>query len=358
VVFRNNTILIISPEAWGDSFLSKHHYAVHLARMDNDVFFLNPPSNRNRVIKSEPNLYIVEYKAVRGLNFLPWSIRNFFTLINIRRISQLIHGRKIDIVWSFDPFRFQNLKLFNAKYSIYHAVDVHSTGLENQVAESANIIFGVSELILNRICTKKQKVWINHGLADHFLEYQFNYKSPEKTIRVGYIGNIQNQFLDVEILKKIIEDNTSVEFHFIGPYRNSNLSSNMRNDEFVHFLEEKSNCHLKGPIKSNLLPEVMDQFHVFLMCYFGDDYRFELSNSHKILEYLSTGRVIVSSYIDQYNDKTELVEMVNSNADLPGKFQHVISNLNKYNSTQLRTRRRDYSFQNSYSKNLQKKQKQ
>ena len=40
---RNKTILIISPQAWGKMFLSKHHYAIELAKRGNAVYFLNPP---------------------------------------------------------------------------------------------------------------------------------------------------------------------------------------------------------------------------------------------------------------------------------------------------------------------------
>src|SRR5215475_10747584 len=42
---NNKTILILSPQSWGKMMLSKHHYAIALARKGNKVFFLNPPDN-------------------------------------------------------------------------------------------------------------------------------------------------------------------------------------------------------------------------------------------------------------------------------------------------------------------------
>ncbi len=45
------TILLISPESWGKSFVSKHHYAVELAKKGNIVYFLNPPSDTNQSLK-------------------------------------------------------------------------------------------------------------------------------------------------------------------------------------------------------------------------------------------------------------------------------------------------------------------
>ena len=45
----NKTILIISPQGWGDMFISKHHYAIELAKKGNTVYFLNPPGEGGAV---------------------------------------------------------------------------------------------------------------------------------------------------------------------------------------------------------------------------------------------------------------------------------------------------------------------
>src|ERR1043165_2973102 len=37
------TIVILSTEPWGRMLLSKMHYAIELAELGNDVFFVNPP---------------------------------------------------------------------------------------------------------------------------------------------------------------------------------------------------------------------------------------------------------------------------------------------------------------------------
>jgi energy-coupling factor transporter ATP-binding protein EcfA2 len=41
---KGKNILVISPEAWGKSKLSKHHYALTLAAIGNKVWFLQPPN--------------------------------------------------------------------------------------------------------------------------------------------------------------------------------------------------------------------------------------------------------------------------------------------------------------------------
>ena len=71
---RAKTIIILSPQNWGTMFLSKHHYAVELAKLGNKVYFINPPKdfrfNIKTIINIEPegsveNLFIVEHR----LNF-------------------------------------------------------------------------------------------------------------------------------------------------------------------------------------------------------------------------------------------------------------------------------------------------
>ncbi len=74
MILDNKVILIISPQAWGKMFLSKHHYAIELAKLGNEVYFLNPPDNdtwswrkKESRIKITPhkqwsNLYLIDHQ--------------------------------------------------------------------------------------------------------------------------------------------------------------------------------------------------------------------------------------------------------------------------------------------------------
>jgi len=78
-------------------------------------------------------------------------------------------------------------------------------------------------------------------------------------------------------------------------------------------------------------------------------------NSHKVLEYLGTGKVIVSSHFSHYANHPELIEMVSSKEDndlLPELFDEVIGNLDHYNSHEKQELRRSYANNCSYSKNI------
>jgi|TARA_B100001971_G_C18229206_1_gene562769 hypothetical protein len=261
-------------------------------------------------------------------------------------------------VWSFDPYHFQYLPSFGAHLNIYHSVDVYNTTLEMEVAESANILFATSDKILERledVGTPKFK--INHGVAQHFFEENnelFKQGETPDRIKIGYIGNLLYKYLDVEILGTIIDNNKDVLFTFIGPYEQSNLHGADHNLKFIEYLKYSKNVHMLGPKPSNELPCYLNQFDLFLMCYTGDRNVAEMANPHKILEYLSTGKTIVSHYIDEYKDKIDLVEMVNDNRLLPQRLKHVIHNLHNFNSPEKVQLRRQYALSNTYEKQIER----
>ncbi len=350
----NKTILLISPEAWGSNFVSKHHYATTLAARGNRVFFLNPPGKRFGIKNIDKNLFVVDYKPfIRGINKLPSPIRDKISGFDIARIKKLAQIDHLDIVWSFDPYRFQNLKLFNSQYSIFHPVDIHQNqSLTNQVAKSADVIFGSSQRILETINTTIPKHKINHGLSQAFAQYNYDLKIPTKKVRVGYVGNLHYQYLDSRTLKIIIDQNPGAEFHFIGPSAKSNLTQKTTNNNFIDYLMSKHNCVLHGQVEAKKLPEYLANFDLFLMCYTSDQNPSAMANPHKLLEFLATGRVVVSHYIDEYKDKRHLLEMVENNEDLPAKFKEVVANLAHYNSPEKQQARKAWAQENTYEKQI------
>ena len=112
---RALTVLMIAPEPWSHNFLSKHHYALALAQRNNKVFYLNPPGDKNQITEAVPGIFVVDYKpGLRGINHLPKSLSAWFQRHDAQHIKDMIGG-PLDLVWSFDPYRFQELKLFALK---------------------------------------------------------------------------------------------------------------------------------------------------------------------------------------------------------------------------------------------------
>ena len=242
---KNKTIFILSPEAWGTSFVSKHHYATLLASEGNQVFFINPPSSNFKKNKLNDHLTIIDYSvgSFRGINRLPSFLRDIFNRILIGKLQRFI-GKKPDIIWSFDPFRFQNLQLFGAYCKIYHPVDVHQTNLEVEAAKTADVIFSTANKILERFSSiKTPKYFINHGLATHFLENstEIDFEVSKNSINVGYVGNLNYQYLDKEILAEILNENVD-DTNMRNCARNLRGADINRGDRCVALF-----CHLVAP---------------------------------------------------------------------------------------------------------------
>ena len=60
---RNKKVLVLSPQSWGKMRISKHHYALKLAALGNEVCFVNPPLDRSHAadVKWEDGVQVLSY---------------------------------------------------------------------------------------------------------------------------------------------------------------------------------------------------------------------------------------------------------------------------------------------------------
>lgn len=360
--FKNKTILILSPEDWGTNLLSKHLYAQELSK-DNMVYFLHTcphPSQKKYIetVSISENLTRIHLKSVvRGIFKLPSFCINLQNNFIIKKILTKIY-QPIDVVWSFDQAKFQNLKQFNAKITIFHPVDyiVKESIFLTKIANSADVVLSVSEKILDIIATKTPKYFINHGLDEIFLFKNTPSAKPiyikSETINVGYVGNLQMNLIDYENLIKTVQENPILNFVFIGPDKKSNLGGKIKFKE-LDTLKSLQNTYFTGEFSKTDLVKILPFFDVFWLCYNNNKFPVEVSNSHKILEYLSTGKVVVSNYISTYKNET-ILDMVMDNNLLAEKLKEVSSQIVQYNAIEKQQQRITFAKENTYKKQLER----
>lgn len=352
----NKKILIISPEPWDSIFVSKHHYSIELAKRGNQVFFLNPPLdsckgvNKNKIDAIE----VLDYSVfMKGSNQMPPKLRRIVQNFDIRKIKRTIG--EIDVVWSFDPFRFQFLKDWKPKLAIYHPVDLHNTPMEICIAEHADVVFSVSDRLLDKFRALKIPVgFINHGLSMHFVEatQKHECKLPGNfSFKIGLVGNILYRFMDTEALTRLVERFPNIGFYFIGP--SSPKSSEDPKAIWLKELSMKPNVFLMGKKPSNKLPLIYKELNAFLIPYLGKKHLLELSNSHKVLEYLSSGKPVVCSYIDQYTN-TNLLLMADDNEELESLFKKLIDQYPEFMKEDLVSQRIAYAKAHTYGRQIEK----
>jgi glycosyltransferase involved in cell wall biosynthesis len=360
--FKNLRILIVSPEAWGINMLSKHHYAIELAARENQVFFLNPskPNHKKVNLEKHPtisNILIINYTSfVKGLTKLPYWLSDTLAWFDIRRITKA-SGGNFDVIWNFDMYRFHNAKLFRANISILHPVDFTNTQLALRSANYYTLILSVSDAILEKFkAANKNAFFINHGVNKYILASQpIKPEALSKRITCGYVGNLLSFAIHYENLIQIVSSNKDVDFHFIGPHTNSNLGSYKSNDDFLTQLSSFPNVTLHGSLPPEKVATLIQEYDMFLICYHPEKVGEVVSNNHKVLEYLSTGKVVVSSETSTYDTLAPgLFEMVTDSTDLPQRFKLVASNLSAYNTEDLVKKRKAFARDNSYSNQIQR----
>lgn len=363
-------ILVISPNEWGTMRVSKHHYAVQLAERGNRVFFLNPPdpSATERIsieeVNDVPGLATITYRP-----FVPFAIRfrsrAVFNRIAHAHVRWLLGrlGVRFDVVWCFDVNLYSDLRWFDARLKIYQPVDQVVQRYQIAVGATADLVASVSEEILRKFRTLHVPILrVEHGLAAPFValagERDMETYAPEKPLRAGYVGNLLMKYIDRATVYGLVSAHPEIEFHFWGPRtpQESNVAAadSPETREFIRALSNSSNAVLHGPHPPSRVAAELCKMDVLFLCYdtVADPNRG--CNSHKILEYLSTGRVVVASHTSDYAGRPDLIEMLPTadNTQMLQLFESTIRDIATLNSDDKQRNRRAYAVDNSYAKQI------
>jgi hypothetical protein len=348
---HNKNILLISTEQWDHIFVSKHHYATHLAKRGNKVFFLNPPSKQTQVNKTEyDNVFSVHYDGfIKGLRFLPRFLQKYF--IN-RKFSQLQQFFKIkfDIVWSFDNSVFFDFSALPKEvYSISHIVDLTQDFEFEKAAKTADLCLGVSQPIVEK---QKQfnnnSFFINHGYNQSSSPFNKKVILPGKQrIKAFYAGNLNIKYLDWELIQSCVERLPQVDFIFAGPWNDGALKTD---------LIVKNNFNYIGVLPAKKLGSYYQQSDILLITYKVREYPDQLSNSHKMMEYLGSGKMVVATWTNEYENlvRKELIKMAKSPNEFINSLKEVFSSIDKWNSEQKKLVRAEYAERHAYGKQIMK----
>ena len=370
-MLNRNTILLISPQSWGKMLLSKHHYAIALAKRGNTVYFLNPPEvekgQKSKRVIIEPsgvheNLFLIRHHLAFPYNIKFHFIKLFHTLMkpHIKNILRKI-GKPVDIIWSFDLGNLYPFQLFpGTSKKIFHPVDEPQTQVAIDSARGAQIIFSVTREILDKY---KQfglpEFLIHHGLAEEFLVQMATNEPDSEPIRIGMAGNLLRPDIDRETLLQIICENRNIIFEFWGAYKGS--QSNIGGDEtaatksFIARLQQNSNAVFHGVKPTEELARAFRQMDAFLICYDINKDQSGGTNYHKVMEYLSTGKVIISNNVTAYRNMPELVQMTierDSNNKLPALFNKIVHDLPHFNTAELKEKRIRFAQENTYNRQV------
>jgi glycosyltransferase involved in cell wall biosynthesis len=361
--------IVVSPQSWGKMFISKHHYAVELSKLGYEVFFVNPPKENKLGGLPSIKIEATEYENLVTVNhtlffsnYLKFHLPYLHhILIFIQRWLLLKKIGKPDIILSFDLTNNFPLKGLACK-KIFFAADEPRAEQNFVSARNADLLVSVSQHILDlyqKHFPETKKLLINHGLSEEFLNIPKDLPKKYNGINIGLSGNFLFNDIDYPILLQIVEENPKVKFHFFGNHSTeSNIGADFSkvNLDYLEQIKHSTNCIFHGVLSKRELALELNQMDAFLICYGPQKGQSSGSNSHKILEFLSTGKVIFSSHFSYY-DRTDLFVMNNSRVDnslLIKLFHDGIYSLNEINNSYRQDCRKSFSQENSYDQNLVK----
>ena len=258
-------------------------------------------------------------------------------------------GHTFSTVWLFENSRFYDMAFAGDRTKIYHQVDSNQNFHISEASRSADICFCVTDFIKKDLLTYCENTYkIPHGIDFKQAEKKLS-KEQQKWLRqegthVAYIGNLDMIYINENIIYELVKNNTKVFFHFIGNYS--------ENAKLYQLCKDEKNIIWWGQIQSSMILEILEKVDVNLLVYRVEQYKEQLANSHKLLEYLYSGKVTVATYTDEYKDKRNLLEMVDDSKDFLAVFEKVIDDLAYYNSPQKQTERIEFAENHTYSKQL------
>lgn len=362
------TILVVSPQPWSGFQVSKHHYAIELAALGNLVYFMDPPQGEGlrrgsvavdrieghgRMFRIKYRYWFPEYTKFRCKAIYDWCMCH-----QARRILQQIDVAPT-IVWDFDnTYCFNDLRVFGARWRIFHPVDVVMKGRHG--GKHAHFVYSVASRILEEIKAGVPTKVIAHGLGREHEAFAIRRRammeaeclgSPRRGIKVGYVGNLVRRSIDRAALLAVVGTHREVEFHFFGP---TDAAGDTSAEEFIAALQVSENCRLHGLCSQAEILQCADDIDAWLVCYEEKMDPNGGIDTHKMLEYFATGRVVVSSFIESYK-ATELVVMCErgQNRKYPEVFARAMSELPMHNCSERILRRTQFALQHCYRVHLQ-----
>jgi hypothetical protein len=311
--FENLTIWIISPEAWGTQKVSKHHYALELARRDNEIVFIEPPQAKNPLREVSQSISAFSFISFPGLRFFPRFLRRHLIERDFRRIQKKT-GTRPDVIWSFDNSRLFELDVWKTYVtSLHHVVDLTMDFNLCVAASTSQLCLGTTKFIVAKMSNCNPKSYnIGHGVN---LWDRKPTHGKTRRPRVTYTGNLLIRYLNRELVLSAVDQSPDADFIFVGSYSIDNMNNHLDADSlaFIDELKQRSNCYLLGAIEKAAYHNVLDEADIFIVAYRKQYYE-QVANPHKMLELLYTGRPIVSNVLDEYTD-LKLFDMSDNTAD-------------------------------------------
>ncbi len=356
----SKTIWLFSTESWGRQLLSKHHFAITLQEMGYSVLFFNPTQSERRffpvIEKTSFGVSVVSRSPlIKGERFLP---NIFLSILEKFRLSHLVakYG-KPSYFFIFESNYLSRIQFYKTIPRVLFVYDlVHSAKYNKVLINQASLLVTISTDIAKSMNFHDNILVLQHGLNKAFENYArgidvlSGYKrSPKNAL---FIGSLFKKTIDTNRFINLIDLNSGIHFHFFGAFqeKENNLGgfNAAESVAFINKLIAYNNVTLYG-VKSpdeivQYLPNM--DFCVHLQKQVAD---IDISNAHKLIEYIATGLPIYGTNVEGHEIYKKLIfNAGNCNDSFHDFLQWVISVRSKNDIVQ----QLEYALANTYRANI------
>lgn len=362
-MLKGKVVWLFSTEAWGKQLLSKHHYAIACKEAGAEVFFFNPPtinaSFQPTISITEEGVNSVIFSPLtKGLRFIPASIKRLFN--GIRFYTFVKYILYPDFIFCFDAdisnvfFLFKKVKKALFIYDLKNNYQIQQTKLN-----SADLIVTISNKIKEQLSSSKPILVLQHGLNPYFEKFASESLNKVELIfptkvNVLFIGSLFKMTIDYALFTSLVKANPTAKFHFFGAYRDNENNLGGEKSEttirFIKFLQEADNTVLHGAVHPkdivNYLSSMSCCIHLQHNSHLTD-----ISNAHKLIEYMSTGLPVYATEVIGQNIYDEFFYKADKKVET---FNNFLLNFRTEHNFTKRRKQIEYALDHTYTKNLQK----
>ena len=310
---KKETVFVISNEPWGEIWYSKQHYANELAKLNHQVYFVNPVLNWKlghlfslALTKQEINSHLT---VINYVNHFPLRIfPKFFQQINdwilAAKLSKLsLPGESL--IWQFDPTRLIFLYFFSSEKRIYHLVDPMDLFWGDlRIAKASKLLVIIQRKFIQRYQEINSRIiHIPHGVSqDEFILDDTKLLQSIQSKYEGcilFIGTI-NRDVDLNLLLSTAKKFPQQPLLLIGPY--AKPEPDTQKPLFLDLLDLTNVHHIKQ-VDARCLKYYISSAKVCLVPYNSKQQAFKRTPL-KIINYLTQGKPIISTVgLAELNEK-------------------------------------------------------
>lgn len=287
------------------------------------------------------------------MRFFPDRVKRKWELKRLREIENIIQC-KVDVIWNFDAFQFRFLhkEERGSRKHIFHLMDYPNGADIVDQASRCDLAIGVTKGLVDLLNDSgaKNTVHLSHSFAPRPTLPLTHSALSCNRLKVACIGNLSIRPLDLNALLDLASENQEVELYLIGPRGASNLSLVEGHDEEVfQRLISLENVQWIGPVSWNEVPGWMAEMDALIIAYDSVNYLQKASNSHKLLEYFSSGKVILSSYLDDLGPEKDLILMTEAGQSVNKGMPLLLQVLKEGESVDRVEKRKAIAMENTYA---------